>query len=296
MSFSTDIAALAELDRADVPELDRMIPTELPPAGTLFELADAYVRRRATNAWIAVLATSVTFFYICDYPAPASPLHDVLSLQSVFGSGWGAIMTTLAIASLAAHVARRRAERTFAATTGRVARGNTSLALVIAGVACFATYFTVMTIFAEGALFWIPTLDFSGWTLPREIARASYEYWNGVERLHDVEIAMPILVLASIAVARARSRGWIAVLVRLRWPSAAIATCAALVLWLHEHEWLWVMGRWQHPWFELTTDDKTVATIALAALTFIAVAGFALQRSSSRALAPNSGSTTSGSR
>ena len=276
MSAAADLAALAAVDRERIPDLAALIPVEPPaPVATLFELADAYVQARATRAWAVVVAIA-TAYCLVYAQLPDSFVRDlILPIRS----GWALMMTILAVASLAAHLVRRRAERRFAAamaasaapleTAARLARGNAVAldALVIASVASFVTFFTMMIAFGlrefEYPAYFDPwgggLFAFTNW---------SVSYWNGKELFHDLTLAIVLVTALSLAIAwlshrKPHAPAWSVALARLRWPLTIVTIvtfCGIVALWANA-QW-WMHGAALH----FTADERTAITLALGTL------------------------------
>jgi hypothetical protein len=299
MTMASDLAMLGEHDRAELPVLHEVLRA-LPERSAvdprdLVQLAADYVERRAAVAWATTISISVAVVLAyCN--VPLSELRESVRMSFLFPEqfrGWPAAAIVLALASIAARFARRRAERRFASamtspaapleTARRLVahREASSVVLGIASVTGFVTYFAVQLGFANGEILTCPQLmepmlvdgHFEYWWIRWYTGDGSY--WNFADRIRDLTIVLSAVALLAIGVGWAyRSRRSLLGILRSR-IVGIIATIASLgllyTMWRNAASW---PAPWQPVW---SGAARTELTVALALSVFVAVTSRALR-------------------
>jgi hypothetical protein len=276
---SADLVALGRDAAAGVPELEDMLTPEAPPAAAttiaplrLLRLDSLYGRRVARAAFGAVMAAGVA---ICVALAGAQP---------DLGDAWFVMRTSagqdfafvLALAALAGLAARSRAEARFArgvaaaadpVAAGRDLVARVDVASLVLGVAGWSLYWVVAAV-ALGQL--RGDLLQSPWPMMGPIWVAPLR----ARQLHELELAVPVLIAIAVAVGRYRTR-----LTRLARPAVMwVATGVALVAVRVAFQLGTETAAWEIGDPVPTTGIRTAATVITGFAVVVAVASHALRR------------------
>jgi hypothetical protein len=307
MNALDDVAALAADAREHIPPLDAVLPDS--PARrddrALLELAAAYSDRAARAAWGVVLGVPIVAtlaFIVLNaelsywvYGLPARRHLDASSLLALYGDEWHPRIANwlyplhddtqlavgiVAIAAIVAGVLRRRAGLRFAraaATRESLAVGRDllarlepwSIALWTTGVVALCAYVATMRVFEVEALGLAPP-KLHLLVAPMEYLIDMQRYDSAYARVRDLCIALPLVAIASVWVARKRPR-WLSGR-HVAHAALAVALIALAAAYQLRYDWGYDQRAAVHD--ALRSLDTFVGIVALT----IATLAFSVQR------------------